>query len=95
MRVVSDDEYALVFDAHGVSLRMAKVRDLTPQPFTVLGWHVPDIAAAVDELSAKGVTFERYPGMAQDERGIWASADGGGVAWFKDPDGNLLSVTHP
>ncbi len=88
-----DDQFALVFDANGTALRVAKVETLAPQPFTVLGWVVEDIASAVDDLVAEGVTFERFPGMPQDERGVW-TVEGGKVAWFKDPDGNLLSLTE-
>lgn len=90
----SEDPFALVFDANGTSLRVAFVETFTPQPFTVLGWHVEDIEAAVKSLSARGVHFERYPGMDQDALGIWPSPSGAKVAWFKDPDGNTLSVSQ-
>jgi catechol 2,3-dioxygenase-like lactoylglutathione lyase family enzyme len=89
----SDDQFALVFDANGTTLRVAKVQQLAPAPFTVLGWVVDDIAAAIDALAGSGVRFERFAGMAQDERGIW-TVEGGKVAWFKDPDGNLLSLSQ-
>jgi hypothetical protein len=65
-----------------------------PQGFTVMGWEVDDVAATVDGLVARGVQFERYSGMDQDERGIWKAPSGARVAWFKDPDGNVLSVTQ-
>jgi hypothetical protein len=75
-------------------LRVVKVRDLTPQPFTVVGWVVDDMAAAVRGLAAKGVTFERYPGMEQDDQAVWHVPGGSAqVAWFKDPDGNTLSLS--
>lgn len=90
----SDDPLALVFDANGTTLRVAKVQELSLAPFTVLGWLVEDIGAAVDSLSVAGVTFERFAEMAQDERGICTFPGGGMVAWFKDPDGNLLSLTE-
>ena len=94
LRLVSDDPWALVFDAAGTRLRIQKVERLTPQPFTVLGWQVASIDAAVDGLAARGVKFERYDGMDQDARGVWTAPSGARVAWFKDPDGNTLSVTQ-
>jgi catechol 2,3-dioxygenase-like lactoylglutathione lyase family enzyme len=92
LRLVADESFALVFDANGTELRVQKVRELTPHPFTV-GWIVSDIAADVRELSARGVTFQRYDFMPQDELGIWTTP-GAQVAWFKDPDGNLLSIAQ-
>jgi catechol 2,3-dioxygenase-like lactoylglutathione lyase family enzyme len=86
--------FALVFTAGRTMLRVQKVRELSPLPFTALGWRVPDIAAAVQELSKRGVAFERYTGMSQDDAGIWTTPDGGKVCWFKDPDGNVLSLTQ-
>ena len=94
LRLVSDDDFALVFDAHGTTLRITKVESLAPAPFTVLGWEVADIAKTAAHLRERGVSFERYPGMAQDEHGIWIAPGGARVAWFKDPDGNLLSITE-
>ncbi len=91
---VADEPPALVFDANGTMIRIAKVRELTPAPFTVLGWRVPDIAGAVARLAKSGVSFERFEGFQQDSLGIWAAPSGGKVAWFKDPDGNLLSLTQ-
>jgi catechol 2,3-dioxygenase-like lactoylglutathione lyase family enzyme len=92
--VLSDDDYAIVCDANGTTLRIQKVESMRPQPFTALGWVIPDVAAAVDVLSARGVRFERFPGMDQDERGLWLAPSGARVAWFKDPDGNMLSLTE-
>ncbi|MGD9589239.1 MAG: VOC family protein [Pyrinomonadaceae bacterium] len=91
-----DDGFALVFDTAGIMLRVTPVEKFTPHEFSVLGWEVDDIVASVKELSGKGVSFERYdfPWMEQDENGIWAAPDGTKVAWFKDPDGNLLSVSQ-
>ncbi len=86
--------FALVFDAHGTMLRVTIVREIVVAPYTVLGWEVPDITATARELAAAGVKLERYPGMPQDEIGIWTSPSGARVAWFKDPDGNVLSVTQ-
>ena len=93
LRLVSDEPFALVFEARGTELRVTKVEALTPAPFTVLGWSVPDIRAAMRELAGRGVRFERYPGMEQDADGAWRSPGGGKVAWFKDPDGNVLSLS--
>jgi catechol 2,3-dioxygenase-like lactoylglutathione lyase family enzyme len=94
LRRVSEDEFALVFDLHGVELRLQKVGQLKPQPFTVLGWQVRGLRAAITALAARGVAFERFPGLAQDAQGIWAAPSGAQVAWFRDPDGNLLSVAE-
>jgi catechol 2,3-dioxygenase-like lactoylglutathione lyase family enzyme len=94
LRLVADDPFALVFDANGTTLRIAKVQELTPVPRTVLGWAVRDIAGEVTGLARQGVTFERFEGVTQDELGIWSAPGGARVAWFKDPDGNLLSLTQ-
>ena len=94
LRCTVDDEYALVFDANGTMLRIAKVQAVAPSLYTVLGWHVNDIETTVRTLADAGVRFERYEGMAQDALGIWTTP-GGRVAWFKDPDGNLLSLSQP
>jgi catechol 2,3-dioxygenase-like lactoylglutathione lyase family enzyme len=94
LRFVSDDHFALVFDSNGVMVRITKVREFTPDPFTILGWEVADIEQAVKALTEKGVRFERYNGVQQDSLGIWNSPANARVAWFKDPDGNTLSVTQ-
>lgn len=97
LRFVSEDPFALVFDSNGVAIRIANVSSVKgfhAASYTVLGWEVPDIASAVSDLSARGVTFERYPGMTQDGAGVWSSPSGARVAWFKDPDGNVLSLTQ-
>ena len=94
LRVLSDDDFALALDAHGTHLRIQKVSELAPAPFTALGWHVADIATVVDGLRARGVSFRAFPGMGQDERGIWLAPSGAQVAWFQDPDGNTLSLTQ-
>jgi catechol 2,3-dioxygenase-like lactoylglutathione lyase family enzyme len=91
---VAEDPYACTFDAHGTTLRVSLVDDPTIAPYTVLGWSVPDIATTVRTLSAKGVVFERFEGMDQDLSGVWSAPGGALVAWFKDPDGNTLSVTQ-
>jgi len=92
--LLSEDGFALVFDANGTTLRVSIVKELRPAGYTVLGWEVPDIAAAAHRLQQAGVALERYPGMGQDEQGIWRSPGGAAVAWFKDPDGNTLSITQ-
>ena len=91
---VEDSPFALVFDLHGTMLRIHKVKQVVQTTYTDLGWQVADIKAAVQELTAAGVTFERFDGMPQDELGIWATPDGSAVAWFKDPDGNTLSIAQ-
>jgi catechol 2,3-dioxygenase-like lactoylglutathione lyase family enzyme len=93
-RFLRDDGFALVFDLNGVMLRIGKVPDFTPAQNTVLGWESKDIASAVDALVKKGVVFEHYPNMGQDERGICTFPTGDKVAWFKDPDGNVLSISQ-
>ncbi len=94
LKFVEDTPFALLFDCHGIQLRVTRVESLTPSPHTVLGWDVGDVSATVQALAAKGVAFERYEGFGQDADGVWSSPDGTKVAWFKDPDGNLLSVSQ-
>ena len=95
LTLASDDAFALVYQLAGSELRLSKVPSFTPLPFTVLDWQIPDIEAAHKELSERGVEFTIFDGMGQDEKGIWASPDGGArILWFKDPDGNVLSVSE-
>ena len=94
LKFVSDDQFALVFDANGNMLRLVRMKEFTPQRFTILGWEVPDIETAVRQLSANGVKFERYEFVQQDDLGIWTAPGGAKVAWFLDPDGNNLSVSQ-
>ena len=94
LRFVSDDPFAIVFDSNGTMLRVTKVQIFTPLPFTVLGWTVDDVAAELAELRTRGVAFERFPGMGQDDDGIWTAPGGARIAWFKDPDGNVLSIAE-
>ena len=95
LRLVSEDGFAVVLDSNGVTLRLAIVQKPVLAPYTVLGWMVNDIAAKVRELSEHGVKFERYSFPGQDEQGIWTAPGGSArVAWFKDPDGNTLSVSQ-
>ncbi|MFI9383064.1 VOC family protein [Kutzneria sp. NPDC052558] len=86
--------FAAVFRAGNVMLRVTKVESLQPQPFTILGWSVPDLRATVAHLATRGVAFTRYDGMSQDSVGIWTTPDGSQVAWFRDPEGNTLSLTQ-
>jgi len=94
LRLVSDDQFALVFDCAGIQLRIQKVETFQPHAFTALGWQVPGIRRSVAALAKKGVAFERYGFLEQDELGVWQAPSWAKVAWFKDPDGNLLSLTE-
>jgi catechol 2,3-dioxygenase-like lactoylglutathione lyase family enzyme len=94
LRLVSEDRFAMEFDAAGTMLRVTVVPEPARAQYTVLGWEVPDIVAAVDALRARGIQFERYGFLQQDQRGIWTAPGGARVAWFKDPDGNVLSVSQ-
>lgn len=94
LRFVSDDPFALVMDANGTTVRIAKLKDFTPAPYTILGWEVSNIQDVSQNLIKKGIVFERYGGAQQDNLGIWTSPGGARVAWFKDPDGNVLSISQ-
>jgi predicted enzyme related to lactoylglutathione lyase len=94
LRLVSEDGFALEFDAGGTMLRVAIVKTLRPAGYTVLGWIVPDIATAVRDLVKRGVIFQQYEGMPQDDLGIWSAPSGARIAWFADPEGNTLSLTE-
>jgi|SRR4051812_33434023 catechol 2,3-dioxygenase-like lactoylglutathione lyase family enzyme len=95
LRFVSDDGFALVFNANGTMIRIARAGKFTPQQFTILGWQVKKIEQVVKKMQAKGVEFLHFPGMGQAESGVWNAPDGTAkVAWFKDPDGNTLSVSE-
>ncbi|MEO8034783.1 MAG: VOC family protein [Acidobacteriota bacterium] len=95
-RLLSDDNFALAFDAHGTMIRVGKAQAFTPAQHTVLGWEVEDIHTAVRELTQRGVHFEQFnlSFMKQDELGVWTPPNGDHVAWFKDPDGNTLSLSQ-
>jgi catechol 2,3-dioxygenase-like lactoylglutathione lyase family enzyme len=92
--LMEEPPFALVFEANGIMLRLGMAKELPPAHGTVLGWQVPEIAATVRDLEQAGVHFERFPGMNQDALGVWTAPTGAKVAWFKDPDGNILSVTE-
>lgn len=95
LSMVSDDHFALVFRlADDVMLRVVRVGEFQPAQFTIFGWETYDIGGSVDALAARGVEFLRFEFMTQDERGIWTSPNGNRVAWFKDPDGNVLSLSQ-
>jgi catechol 2,3-dioxygenase-like lactoylglutathione lyase family enzyme len=94
LRLTSDEPYALVFQAGDTMLRIQKTDAVQPPPYTTLGWQVQDITATARELMGRGVSFERFGSMEQDDLGIWSAPGGARVAWFKDPDGNLLSLTQ-
>jgi catechol 2,3-dioxygenase-like lactoylglutathione lyase family enzyme len=89
-----DTPIANVFDANGTALRVTLVDRIVPAPYTVLGWTVGRLDETIRTLRDRGVTFERFEGMTQDDLGVWTTPGGGRVAWFKDPDGNVLSLTE-
>jgi catechol 2,3-dioxygenase-like lactoylglutathione lyase family enzyme len=94
LRLVADEPFAIVFDAHGTMLRIQKAEQVSVAPYTALGWHVPDIRVAVRDLRERGVALERYGFLDQDADGIWHAPGGAKIAWFKDPDGHTLSLTE-
>ena len=94
LRLLSEDNYAIEFEANGILLRIIIVPELKPQAFTVLGWNVNDIASMIGYLNSKGIKCENYEFLKQDKSGVWISPSGSKVAWFKDPDGNVLSLTE-
>jgi catechol 2,3-dioxygenase-like lactoylglutathione lyase family enzyme len=94
LKFVKDDGFALVLDANGIMVRAAKMKEVKPAQFTVLGWEVKDIENVVRGLREKGVQFEIFGFLKQDELGVWVAPTGDKVAWLKDPDGNVLSVSE-
>jgi len=94
LSLMTEDSFALALDCHGIELRLQKVDGFRPHTFTALGWKVRDIRAAIADLAGRGVDFERYAFLEQDAFGVWQTPSGARVAWFKDPDGNLLSLTE-
>jgi len=95
LRLIEESPFALVFDAAGTMLRVTTVRELKPQTFTVLGWEVEAIVPAIERLTAAGVSFLRFPGMNDaDPHAIWTAPSGARIAWFNDPDGNVLGLTQ-
>jgi catechol 2,3-dioxygenase-like lactoylglutathione lyase family enzyme len=94
LRFIKDDGFAMVLDANGIMVRVVKVQEFKPMPFTILGWQVTGIENVVRDLRAKGLLFEIFGFFKQDELGIWTAPTGDKVAWFKDPDGNILSLSQ-
>jgi len=96
LEVVSVDGFALVLRGPNAVIRVTQVERATHAPYTVLGWDVPDIGGSVAALSGRGLVFSRYPGLVQDQLGIWTAPSGSRIAWFQDPDENVLSIAqHP
>ena len=91
---VETTSFANVYDAAGTTLRVTLVDELADAPYTVLGWTVADIGATMADLAARDVVFERFGGVEQDDGGVWTAPGGARIAWFRDPDGNLLSLTQ-
>ena len=94
LRFVKNDGFAMVLDANGIMIRVVKAPNFKPLPYTILGWEVRDITTVVTALEKQGVTFERFGFFEQDALGVWTAPTGDQVAWFKDPDGNTLSVSQ-
>ena len=95
LELVETSAFAGVYRAGGATLRVTLVEAAARAPYTVAGWTVPDIDAAVAELARRGVAFNRYPALEQDAAGIWRAPAGARVAWFEDPHANVLSLTEP
>ena len=93
-KFVSDDQFALVMQAGKSMIRIVKGAKFTPAQYTVMGWEVTDVEAMVKWLNKRGVTFEKYPFVEDQKLGIWTTPNGDKVAWFKDPDGNVLSLSQ-
>jgi predicted enzyme related to lactoylglutathione lyase len=94
LTLLSEDDYALEFDANGTLLRVTIVQEFGPQSFTILGWDVSDIHDVIKSLNKNGIECNKYDFLEQDNSGVWISPGGSKVAWFKDPDGNVLSLTE-
>jgi catechol 2,3-dioxygenase-like lactoylglutathione lyase family enzyme len=92
---VEDSSMANVYDAHGTPLRVTLVHDHVPSRFTVLGWYVNDLVQSMAELKERGIQFRSYEGYDQDDDGVWTAPNGRRVAWFEDPDGNIISLSEP
>ncbi len=95
LTVLERSPFANMYDAVGTHLRVTRVGEISHAPYTVLGWAVDDIHASIHALSDRGVSFLRYPGVHQDTAGVWQAPGGAGIAWFQDPDANVLSLTQP
>ncbi|HEY2040264.1 MAG TPA: VOC family protein [Edaphobacter sp.] len=92
---IADDPFAITVRSGATDIRISRIEAFNPSPHTLLGWKVPDIEAAAEQFVAAGITFERYPFLEQEANGVWSAPDGTAkVAWFKDPDGNILSISQ-
>ncbi|MGP8072966.1 MAG: VOC family protein [Thermoplasmata archaeon] len=91
---MGEDPSFLIFDSNGIVLRIQKAKSFTPSSQTALGWEVSDVVHQVDDLIRAGVKMLRRPGLQQDQIGIWTAPDGTMIAWFQDPDGNVLTVSE-
>ena len=89
-----EDDFAVSLDSEGVEVRLQKVERFDAQPFTTLGWQVAEISGVAERLLQHGVVPERYPWLDQDAMGVWQAPSGARVLWFRDPDGNLLSIAQ-
>jgi catechol 2,3-dioxygenase-like lactoylglutathione lyase family enzyme len=94
LKLISEDKYGLEFDSNGTRLRINTVKEFKPHSFTVLGWDVENITSTIKSLNKKGITCEKYDFLEQDELGIWTAPGGTRVAWFRDPDNNILSLSE-
>jgi catechol 2,3-dioxygenase-like lactoylglutathione lyase family enzyme len=94
LKLLGEDNFAFVFDANGIMLRVAIAKEVKPAPYTVLGWQVTDIADTLNQLVKAGVKFESFGLPGQEKNGIWNAPGGDKVAWFKDPSGNILSISQ-
>ncbi|KAG1682723.1 hypothetical protein GQR58_010518 [Nymphon striatum] len=94
LNFVSSDPYALVFNVGEFELRIQVVKSVIAIPYTSLGWSVNNLEKTIEKLSSNGVEFELYENLEQDKHKIWHSPSGAKIAWFKDPDKNILSLTE-
>jgi len=94
LKFISEDQFAAVFETKNMRIRVSTTPAVVPAPYAVLAFNVADMSAAVDGLAGKGVVFARFGFLPQDAKGIWTAPDGTKVAWFHDPDLNLLSLVQ-
>ena len=92
--LTDNSHWALVYRVGQGCLRVSPVQSTASSEHTVFGFEVADFGQVVADLTSKGVNFERFPGFAHDEAGAWVAPDGTNVAWFRDPDGNLISLVR-
>ncbi len=95
LKLTAEDPFAAVLDIGGAPLRLSDVANWKAHEHTILGFAVEDLTQTAKDLAKRGVSFNKYPGFGQDDLGIWTSPDNAvRVAWFNDPDGNVLSITE-